>query len=69
MTWNLRGRYALPNGVWLTAAVNNLFNKNEHPLFIAINKAPLLANTALSNGGVGNSMPGRAFVVGFEVRR
>ena len=48
--------------------MRNLLNKNNHPLFIAINREPLLANTALSNGGLGNSMPGRAFVVGFEWR-
>ena len=68
MTWRLRGRYELTGGLWLTAAVHNLFNKNEHPLFIAINREPLLANTAFSNGGLGNSMPGRAFIVGFEWR-
>ena len=66
MTWNLRGRYELAGGLWLTGAVTNLLNKNDHPLFIAINREPLFANTALSNGGVGNSMPGRAFGVGFE---
>ena len=67
-TWNLRGRYELGEGLWLTGAVRNLLNKNDHPLFIAINREPLFANTALSNGGVGNSMPGRAFIVGFEWR-
>ena len=67
-TWNLRGRYEVGEGLWLTGAVRNLLNKNNHPLFIAINREPLLANTALSNGGLGNSMPGRAFVVGFEWR-
>ena len=68
MTWKLRSRYPLADGMWLTAAVHNLFDKNEHPLFIAINREPLFANTAFSNGGVGNSMPGRAFIVGLEWR-
>lgn len=67
-TWNLRGRYELGGGVWLTGAVRNLLNKNNHPLFIAINREPLFGNSALSNGGLGNSMPGRAFMVGFEWR-
>ncbi|MCY4075085.1 MAG: TonB-dependent receptor [Acidobacteria bacterium] len=67
-TWNLRGRYEVGEGLWLTGAVRNLLNKNDHPLFIAINREPLFANTALSNGGLGNSMPGRAFIVGFEWR-
>ena len=67
-TWNLRGRYELGSGLWLTGAVRNLLNKNDHPLFIAINREPLFGNAALSNGGLGNSMPGRAFIVGFEWR-
>ena len=66
--WNLRGRYELGGGVWLTGAVRNLLNKNNHPLFIAINREPLFANLARSNGGLGNSMPGRAFIVGFDWR-
>ena len=66
--WNLHGKREIGGGLWIAAAVQNLLNKNEHPLFIAINRAPLVANTALSNGGVGNSMPGRAFLVGFEYR-
>lgn len=66
--WNLQGKREIGAGLWVTAAVQNLLNKNEHPLFIAINREPIVANTALSNGGVGNSMPGRAFVVGFEYR-
>ena len=45
-----------------------MLNKNNHPLFIAINREPLFGNSALSNGGLGNSMPGRAFFVGFEWR-
>ena len=67
-TWNLRGRYELGGGLRLTGAVRNLLNKNDHPLFIAINREPLFGNSALSNGGLGNSMPGRAFIVGFEWR-
>ena len=35
-TWNLRGRYELGSGLWLTGAVRNLLNKNDDPLFIAI---------------------------------
>ena len=67
-TWNLRGRYELGSGLWLTGAVRNLLNKNDHPLFIAINREPLFGNTAFSNGGLGNSMPGRAFIAGLEWR-
>lgn len=69
MLWSLRGRRALADGLWVTGAVNNLLNRNDHPLFIATNREPLLADLRFSNGGVGNSMPGRAFVVGLEFRR
>jgi len=67
-TWNLRGRRALGSGVWLTASVDNLFDENNHPLFIATNDSPVLSDPAFSNGGIGNSLPGRAFVVGLELR-
>jgi vitamin B12 transporter len=67
-TWRLGGRRALTGGLWLTAAVDNLFNENNHPLFIATNNAPALSDPAFSNGGIGNSLPGRAFVVGLELR-
>jgi vitamin B12 transporter len=57
--WSLRGRRAIAGGVWVTAAVDNLFDANEHPLFIALNREPVLADVRFSNGGIGNSLPGR----------
>jgi vitamin B12 transporter len=67
-TWRLSGRRALGSAVWLTASIDNLFDENNHPLFIATNDAPVLSDPAFSNGGVGNSLPGRAFLVGLELR-
>lgn len=68
-TWNLRGRRALGGGVWITGAVDNLLDTNEHPLFIGLNREPALGDTRFSNGGFGNSMPGRSFVIGVEFSR
>lgn len=65
--WNLRGGYQLSPEWRLWAGVNNLLNKNEHPIFIALNKEPFISDPAFSNGGRGNSMPGRNYQVGLAV--
>jgi len=66
--FNLRGEVALNDRITLSGAVNNLLNKNEHPLFIAIDKAPYKADPRFQNGGLGTSMPGREFVARIQAR-
>ncbi len=61
---NLRGEVQMVRGVKLFAAVTNLFNVNEHPIFIGLDEQPYKLNAALANGGYGTSMQGRAFQVG-----
>ena len=61
---NLRGEFGLTPNVKLFAAVNNLFNVNEHPIFLGLDEQPYKLNAALANGGYGTSMPGRMFRVG-----
>lgn len=61
-------RYKLNRRFTVWTAVNNLLNLNQHPIFIALNRTPIIADTRFSNGGVGNSLPGRAFVVGMDFR-
>lgn len=63
--WNLRGEVEVLRNLTLFAEVNNLLNKNEHPIFIALDKQPYILSPAASNGGLGTSMPGREFNVGF----
>jgi vitamin B12 transporter len=66
--FNLRGDIALSDRITLSGAVNNILNKNEHPLFIAIDKAPYKADLRFQNGGRGTSMPGREFVARIQAR-
>lgn len=66
--WNLRGDIELTEGLKFFAGVNNLFDVNEHPIFIALDKQPCIANPASQNGGCGTSMPGREYIVGLQWR-
>jgi vitamin B12 transporter len=66
--WKARGEVELHRGVKLFAAVNNILNVNQHPIFIALDQTQCVANRANQNGGCGNSIPGRELIVGFEVR-
>jgi vitamin B12 transporter len=61
-------RFKLTRQFTAWTAVNNLLNLNQHPIFIALNRTPIIADVRLSNGGVGNSLPGRAFIVGLDFR-
>lgn len=65
---NVQFRYFLNDNAHLFAGVNNLFNVNASSVFLARNEEPLLSDPAFRNGGVGNSLPGRQFVVGFDIR-
>ncbi|HEV7457030.1 MAG TPA: TonB-dependent receptor [Roseococcus sp.] len=69
--WNLRGSFQpLPEqapGLRIFGAINNLFDVNNHALFIATAGQPFLGDARFSNGGLGNSMPGREFTAGLRV--
>ena len=65
---NARGEVTVKPGVTVYAAVNNIFDINQHPIFIALDQTPCLANPTFQNGACGNSMPGREFVVGLQGR-
>ncbi|ARU06513.1 TonB-dependent receptor [Comamonas serinivorans] len=64
--WNFRGDYRVSPRVKVFAGVNNLFNLNRHPIFIARDVQPCIANPAFQNGGCGTSMPGREWQVGLQ---
>lgn len=66
--WNARGEVEITKGLRLFAAVNNIFDINAHPIFIALDTQPCMANRANQNGSCGNSMPGREVIVGFQAR-
>jgi vitamin B12 transporter len=70
--WNARLEAEIRQGLTAFAAVNNIFNVNQHPIFIALDQKPFVGNPAVSNtagiGNPGNSMPGREIVAGLQAR-
>ncbi len=64
--WNLRGEVEVASGWAIYAGINNLFDKNQHPIFIALDQKPYLMNPSGSNGGLGTSMAGREFYGGVK---
>lgn len=66
--WNTRAEVEVRKGIKLFAAVNNLFDVNNHPIFIAQDAIPCTALQANQNGACGNSMPGREVIGGFQFR-
>ncbi|OEU74351.1 MAG: hypothetical protein BA864_06145 [Desulfuromonadales bacterium C00003093] len=65
--FNLRGNYRLRYNISLYGGINNLFDKNYHPMFIQIDDGTCLVEPAKTNGGCGNSMPGRNFYAGMKI--
>jgi vitamin B12 transporter len=66
--WNTRGEIEIRKGFKVFAAVNNIFDVNQHPIFIALDTVPCKANQFNQNGSCGNSMMGREFIMGFNFR-
>lgn len=66
--WNVRGEVEVYKGVKLFALVNNLFNVNQHPLFIGLDKKPYKLDPRFANGGLGTSMPGLEAQAGIQMR-
>ena len=66
--WNVRGEVEIAKGVKLFALVNNLFNKNEHPIFIGLDKKPHKLDSRFANGGYGTSMPGLEVQAGLQAK-
>lgn len=66
--FNMRGEIEVKKGVKLFAAMNNILDINDHPIFIGLDSSPCGANLVNQNGACGNSMPGREVIVGAQVR-
>lgn len=66
--WNVRGEVEISKGVKLFALVNNLFNTNEHPIFIGLDKKPYKLDSRFANGGTGTSMPGLEVQAGLQAK-
>ena len=65
--FNLRGHYNMMDWITLYGGIDNLLDKNEHPIFIALDEQPYISDPSRSNGGRGNSMRGRFFFAGMRV--
>ncbi|MDO9499363.1 TonB-dependent receptor [Falsiroseomonas sp.] len=69
--WNLRGSFQpMPDaapGLRVFGAINNIFDTNYHPIFIAIAGDSFQGDARFANGGRGNSAPGREFTAGLRV--
>lgn len=65
--FNLRGHYNATDWITFFGGIDNLLDKNEHPIFIALDEQPYISNPSASNGGRGNSMRGRFFFAGMRV--
>ena len=61
-----RAEIEVYKGIKLFGALNNIFDVNASPIFIATDTSPCLANNAAQNGSCGNSMAGRNFFVGAQ---
>ncbi|MDR1079742.1 MAG: TonB-dependent receptor [Deltaproteobacteria bacterium] len=61
---NLYGEAAVHDNISVYAGVNNVFNKNYHPVFIALDDGNTYLNPGSTNGGTGTSSPGAEFYVG-----
>ncbi|MBX9847571.1 MAG: TonB-dependent receptor [Xanthobacteraceae bacterium] len=66
--FNTRGEVTLYGNTKAYIAVNNIFDLNRHPIFIALDTTPCILNPTRQNGACGNSMPGREFIVGMQSR-
>ncbi|MEN5083038.1 TonB-dependent receptor [Bosea sp. TWI1241] len=66
--WNVRGEVEVAKGVKLFALVNNIFDKNEHPIFIGTDKRPYKLDARFANGGTGTSMPGLELQAGLQAK-
>jgi vitamin B12 transporter len=66
--WNTRGEIEVRKGVKFYAALNNIFDINNSPIYIGLDQVPCGDNQLAQNGSCGNSMPGREFIIGTQIR-
>ncbi|MCQ4261554.1 TonB-dependent receptor [Stutzerimonas stutzeri] len=66
--FNLGGNYQLTPDLALFSGVNNLFDIDRSSLFIANGNNSSIADPNASNGGLGNSNPGRELYLGANYR-
>jgi vitamin B12 transporter len=65
--WNLRSELQARPGVKFIGVLNNVFDVNQSPIFIALDSPVCQASAVAQNGACGNSIPGRQFWAGVQV--
>ena len=68
MVWNLQADVDISQSLTLYGRIDNILNKNEHPVFFALDEDPYIMLPSKSNGSLGTSMPGRSFIAGVTYR-
>ncbi len=68
MVWNLHADVDISPSLTFYGRIDNILNKNEHPVFFALDEDPYIMLPSKSNGSLGTSMPGRSFIVGVSYR-
>ena len=66
--WNTRAEIEMHKGVKFFAAINNIFDVNNSPIYVGLQQQPCGSNQVAQNGSCGNSMPGREFIIGAQVK-
>ncbi len=66
--WNMRSELKVADNWTVWAKINNIFNLDYSPIFIALYQTPCIGNLAWANGSCGNSMPGREIILGVTGR-
>ncbi|GAA0332572.1 TonB-dependent receptor [Morganella psychrotolerans] len=68
MVWNLHADVDISPSLTFYGRIDNILNKNEHPVFFALDEDPYIMLPSKSNGSLGTSMPGRSFIAGVSYR-
>ncbi|SPX92285.1 Enterobactin outer-membrane receptor [Morganella morganii] len=68
MVWNLQADVDISQSLTLYGRIDNILDKNEHPVFFALDEDPYIMLPSKSNGSPGTSMPGRSFIAGVTYR-
>ncbi|MDR2611839.1 MAG: TonB-dependent receptor [Deltaproteobacteria bacterium] len=64
--FNFYGEASVTDSFTVYGGVNNILNKNHHPLFFALDNGGINLASTSSNGGLGTSAPGTEFFLGVK---
>lgn len=68
MVWSLYADIDITPSLRFYGRIDNILDKNQHPVFFALDEEPYIMLPSKSNGSLGTSMPGRSFIAGVTFR-